>query len=82
MDLISGRKEKTVPPIIDEERCSRCGKCAEVCSEDVFFGSKKKEIPVISYGEECWHCNACVLDCPVEGAIRLRIPLPNTVAFK
>ena len=71
-----------MPPVVDPNRCKRCGLCVDVCSEDVFFGSAKGEIPVVTYPEECWHCNACVLDCPVEGAIRLRIPLPMMLCFK
>jgi len=71
-----------MPPVIDESKCTGCGKCVNICSEDVFFGSKKKEIPVVTYPEECWHCNACVFECPVEGAIRLRIPLPLLICYK
>lgn len=71
-----------MPPVINDKLCIRCGKCVEVCPEDVFFGSKKKETPVVSYPEECWHCNACVLYCPVEEAVRLRIPLPLMVCYK
>ena len=65
-----------MPPVINKDNCTKCGKCAAICPQDVFFDSKEKEVPVVSYPEECWHCNACVLDCPVEGAIRLRIPFP------
>ena len=71
-----------MPPVIDPNKCKVCGKCADICSEDVFFGSRKGEVPIVRYPEECWHCNACVLDCPVEGAIRLRIPLPLMICFK
>jgi len=71
-----------MPPVIDESKCTGCGKCVNICSEDVFVGSKKKEIPVVTYPEECWHCNACVFECPVEGAIRLRIPLPLLICYK
>ena len=71
-----------MPPVINKDECISCGKCADICSEDVFFGSKKKEFPVVTYPEECWHCNACVIDCPVEGAIRLRIPLPAMICYK
>ena len=71
-----------MPPIINKNKCTTCGMCANVCPQDVFFGSKPKEIPVVSYPEECWHCNACVLDCPTTGAIRLRIPLPMFIAYK
>ena len=71
-----------MPPIIDEQNCSGCGTCVDVCPMDVFFGSEGKEIPIVSYPEECWHCNSCVLECPVEGAITLRIPLPAMVLYK
>lgn len=71
-----------MPPIINKDKCTACGVCASVCPQDVFFASEKKKIPVISYPEECWHCNACVADCPFNGAIKLRIPLPMQICFK
>jgi len=71
-----------MPPVIDSKLCSHCGQCADICSEDVFAVPEKKAIPVVAYPEECWHCNACVLACPVEGAVRLRIPLPMMVCYK
>jgi len=71
-----------MPPVIDKTKCSACGTCVDVCTCDVFFGSKQGETPVVSYPEECWHCNACVLDCPVEGAVFLRIPMPATLLYK
>jgi adenylylsulfate reductase subunit B len=71
-----------MPPIINNKKCIACGICANVCPQDVYFGSKKKEIPVVSYPEECWHCTACVIDCPAEGAISLRIPMPMSICFK
>jgi len=71
-----------MPPVIDRNKCIKCSKCVDICSEVVFFGSKEKETPVVTYPDECWHCNACILDCPVEGAIFLRIPLPMTVVHK
>lgn len=71
-----------MPPIINKDKCNKCGICAEICSEDVFFGSKEREVPIVAYPDDCWHCNACVLECPVEGAIRLRIPLPMMILYK
>ena len=71
-----------MPPIINKENCIACGLCADVCPMDVFFGSEENEIPVVAYPDECWHCNACVLDCPVDGAIKLRIPLPLSICYK
>lgn len=70
-----------MPPIIDKNSCTGCGRCVDVCQMDVFFGSKENQIPVVTYPEECWHCNACGLECP-QDAVRLRIPLPMMVCFK
>jgi adenylylsulfate reductase, subunit B len=71
-----------MPPVIDKDKCIACGVCVTICPQDVFWGSKERQIPMVSYGEECWHCNACVLECPGEGAIRLRIPLPAQICYK
>jgi adenylylsulfate reductase, subunit B len=71
-----------MPPEIDNNKCNACGVCFTVCPQDVFWGSEKKLVPVISYPEECWHCNGCVLDCPVQEAITLRLPLPMFVCYK
>ena len=71
-----------MPPIINSKKCSACGTCVNVCPLDVFGCSQNKEIPIVSYPEECWHCNACVQECPVEGAIKLRIPLPMEICYK
>lgn len=70
-----------MPPVIDAEKCSRCGKCVDICSEDVFYGWKKGEVPSVTYPKECSHFAGCVHICP-EGAIRLRIPLPMLLAYK
>ncbi len=70
-----------MPPIIDEDKCTSCGKCIDICMMDVFFGSKKGEVPLITYPEECCHFNCCVDECP-EGAIKLRIPLPAMILYK
>jgi len=71
-----------MPPIIDDEKCTACGTCVDMCPQDVFFGSEEGDIPVVAYPEECWHCDACVLECPVEGAVSLRIPLPAMILYK
>jgi len=71
-----------MPPVINSEKCERCGNCVEICSDDVFFGSTKKELPEVNYPKECSHCNACVEECPVEGAINIRIPLPMMLLYR
>ena len=71
-----------MPPVIDPNKCIACGKCVDICTEDVFFGSKKDEVPTVTYPRECVHFSGCVYECPVPGAIRLRIPLPLLLVYK
>ena len=82
MERIGGLTEDAMPPIIDQEKCKCCGKCVDICSEDVFYDSGKGEVPVVTYPEACWYCNCCVDVCPAEGAIRLMIPPNMMVAYK
>lgn len=76
-----------MPPEINYDKCIGCGKCVDVCAEDVFFGTKgfgkiKKIKAEVTYPEACFHCNLCVEECPVDGAIYLRTPLAMHVPFK
>lgn len=71
-----------MPPIIDEDKCTHCGICVDICTEDVFFGSPKKQLPQVTYPHECVYCNACVEECPAKGAVRLRLPLPMMLMYK
>jgi NAD-dependent dihydropyrimidine dehydrogenase PreA subunit len=70
-----------MPPVIDQTKCTGCGTCVEVCTEDVFFGSEKGKVPTVVYPEFCVHLNCCVYECP-EGAIKMRIPLPQMILYK
>ncbi len=71
-----------MPPEIDYEKCTACGRCADICPEDVFFGTKPGEKPVISHPEVCTHSCSCVVECPVPGAIRIRTPLSMFIPYK
>ncbi len=71
-----------MPPVIDPNKCKRCDKCVDICSEDVFFSTGKRQLPIITYPEACWYCNCCVEICPVKGAIKLRIPLTLSLCYK
>jgi adenylylsulfate reductase subunit B len=70
-----------MPPVIDHEKCTKCGKCVDICTEDVFFGSKEGQFPSVTYPKECIHFSGCVYECPVK-AITLRIPLPMMLVRK
>jgi len=63
-----------VPPVINHEKCSRCGMCVDVCPLDVYYGSEQGEMPKVGYGEDCFFCGSCILECPTD-AITLRYPL-------
>jgi NAD-dependent dihydropyrimidine dehydrogenase PreA subunit len=66
------------PIIIDQDKCIGCNKCVNICQVDVLIPNiKKKKPPVVLYPGECWYCGCCVMECPVEGAIKLRHPLMN-----
>jgi MinD superfamily P-loop ATPase len=52
----------TVPtPVIDQDKCTLCGKCADFCQFNAIFVGKTK---VILYEEICHSCGGCVLVCP------------------
>lgn len=61
------RRESVYIPIprVDEEKCTYCGKCAEVCAYNAIAVMKKK---VLIFAELCHGCGACSYLCP-EGAI-------------
>ncbi|MCW4039635.1 MAG: mercury methylation ferredoxin HgcB [Candidatus Bathyarchaeota archaeon] len=48
--------------IYDEEKCTNCGMCTEVCPHQVFVTGIKNVILVNP--ENCMECGACQLNCP------------------
>ncbi len=55
-------KSVTIPiPQIDEEKCTHCGKCAEVCAFKAIVDLKKM---VLVFPELCHGCGACSHLCP------------------
>ncbi len=69
-----------MPPVIDENKCIKCGLCAQICPLDVIKVEEKenKKIINVKYPNECWHCRACAIDCP-KNAIKLRYPLSHMI---
>ena len=57
----------TVPvPEVDEERCTLCGKCAEICQFKAIVVIGETVLP---FPQLCHSCGGCMEVCP-EGAIR------------
>lgn len=70
-----------MPPIINKEKCTGCGVCADICPLQVFrHDAAVDKHPVVQRPYECWHCNACVLDCKTK-AIELRLPLTHMLLY-
>lgn len=61
-------------PQVDGERCTACGRCAEICEFHaiVVLGEKPLVFPELCHG-----CGSCTLECP-EGAIS---EIPKTIGF-
>ncbi len=51
-----------MPAKIDEETCSACGACAEVCPADAITVEDSAKVDA----ELCTECGACVEECPLE----------------
>ncbi|MGM9521481.1 MAG: ferredoxin family protein [Oscillospiraceae bacterium] len=67
-----------MPPIIDKNKCVRCGHCVQICPINVLFHSAEDRAVYVRYPNECWHCRACLIDCPKQ-AITMRYPLSHFV---
>jgi MinD superfamily P-loop ATPase len=52
----------TVPtPLVNQDKCTLCGKCAEFCHFNAIFVGKTK---TMIYEEMCHSCGGCKLVCP------------------
>jgi ferredoxin len=51
-----------MPAKVDEETCTACGACAEVCPVDAITVEDSAKVDT----EACTECGACVEECPVE----------------
>lgn len=61
--------------IINYGLCIGCGECYKVCPSDIFNFDEETKLVTVAYPEECWYCGACIYDCPIEGSIRMELPL-------
>jgi len=60
--VITGSEAVSIPvPEVDEDKCTYCGKCAEVCAYHAIAVFKGK---VLIFPELCHGCGACSYLCP------------------
>lgn len=57
-------------PVLDREKCTACGLCAEVCGLDVIVGNGNTG-PTINHTAYCHACGHCVAICP-QNALSIR----------
>jgi len=71
------------PVIFNEEKCTGCNSCIEVCQADVFLPNPVKgKPPIIVYPDECFYGGCCAGACPVPGAVKFNHPLTQRVRWK
>ena len=67
-----------MPPLIDQNKCLKCGHCVQICPLDVLHQLEPLGQITVRYPEECWHCRACIIECPAH-ALTMRYPLSHMV---
>ncbi|MFC0527717.1 4Fe-4S dicluster domain-containing protein [Phytohabitans kaempferiae] len=61
-----------MPPRIDPDVCTLCGKCQDVCPGDILHIDRGVG-EMVRYPDECSHCDVCRVECPA-GAIEIAFP--------
>lgn len=59
-------------PKVNEDRCSYCGRCAEICAYNAIAVVKEK---VLLFSELCHGCGGCSLLCPEEAIEEVPRPI-------
>jgi MinD superfamily P-loop ATPase len=75
---LTGREEVGILiPQVDAEKCTHCGRCAEVCVWHAIAVVGEK---VLIFPELCHGCGSCTLNCP-EGAISETLNVMGTLEW-
>jgi NAD-dependent dihydropyrimidine dehydrogenase PreA subunit len=72
------------PIVFNEEFCTGCNKCVDVCLMEILQPNPEKgKPPVVAYPDECAYDGACWMHCPSgdKGAIKVVPPLPMRVSI-
>ena len=73
----------SLPLVFNEDQCTGCNSCVEVCQVDLLAPHPEPgKPPIILFPGECWYCGCCVAACPQEGAIELKEILANQVFWR
>lgn len=56
-------------PKIEDEKCTQCWTCVEVCPVQVYEKDEENNKVVIAKPEDCIACMVCQSSCPVEAIV-------------
>jgi MinD superfamily P-loop ATPase len=74
-DIVERRAVGVLVPEIELNKCTYCGRCAEVCQYNAIAVVQQK---VLFFPELCHGCGSCTLNCP-EGAIREKLRVSGVI---
>jgi len=72
------------PIVFNEDVCTGCNICVDVCLMEILAPSPEKgNPPIVRYPDECAYDGACWMQCPQreKGAIKIVPPLPMRVSI-
>ena len=79
---VDGIKENTVAKIADENQCTGCGGCAEICPENAIAMTKNSQgffFPEVN-GGKCTLCGECLNQCVSENPVYEKSAQPECYA--
>ena len=60
---------------IDQQKCTRCGICLEVCPTAVIEFKDKNSFPTPDSGKTCIECGHCLAACPHDAFLLKKMPI-------
>ncbi|MBU0536085.1 MAG: ferredoxin family protein [Nanoarchaeota archaeon] len=65
---MADKEPKKPYPVVDNNKCTGCNSCVEICPMEVFVLENKKAL--VKKPGQCIGCHACESQCP-ESAIKI-----------
>ena len=62
---------RTMKPVVDEKKCTRCGICWQYCPDSAIKVTKEKGAVIDHY--HCKGCGICANECPVKAIKMVKV---------